>query len=158
MVNNPVGPPGVPPVPTVGAWFLGSVSGLSVCPAETIEITKITSALTSTLVASLIAFLLSWTSSLNKEALERLLLIMIASESNRRAFEVNYDSFGRHSAETKPVNTDTRSIRVGRYSTEADFRKPFLVTIRCLRVDSSHPRIISYSIDCQHIGGRSRVD
>src|SRR6266498_752150 len=60
MVNRPVGPPSGPPVPTDGDKFLGSVSGLGVCPTARTERTKITSAQRSTLVASLIAFLLRY--------------------------------------------------------------------------------------------------
>src|SRR5205085_5723140 len=60
MVNRPVGPPSGPPVPTDGDRFLGSVSGLGVCPTARTERTKITSAQRSTLVASLIAFLLRY--------------------------------------------------------------------------------------------------
>jgi hypothetical protein len=48
----------VPPVPTVGAWFLGSFSGLSVW-AVTADTSKVVaSAAKSALLASLIAFLL----------------------------------------------------------------------------------------------------
>src|SRR2546421_2106799 len=60
MVNRPVGPPSGPPVPTDGDRFLGSVSGLGVCPTTRTERTKITSAQRSTLVASFIAFLLRY--------------------------------------------------------------------------------------------------
>src|SRR5256885_11306209 len=60
MVNRPVGPPSGPPVPTDRDKFLGSVSGLGVCPTARTERTKITSAQRSTLVASLIAFLLRY--------------------------------------------------------------------------------------------------
>src|SRR2546430_3328022 len=58
MVNSPVGPPGDPPVPTVGAWFLGSFPGLSVCAETAATITNVLSAATSALFPNLIAFLL----------------------------------------------------------------------------------------------------
>src|SRR6185436_1545547 len=58
MVNRPVGPPGGPPVPTVGAWFRGSFAFLKVCADTAAHSTNMTSAVNSALVASLIAFLL----------------------------------------------------------------------------------------------------
>src|ERR671920_1404141 len=58
MVKSPVGPPGVPPVPTVGAWLRGSLPGRKVCAVAADSRTKVASAAKSALLASLIAFLL----------------------------------------------------------------------------------------------------
>src|ERR1044072_1213314 len=58
MVKSPVGPPGVPPVPTVGAWLAGSLPGLSVWAVTADNRIKVVSAAKSALLASLIAFLL----------------------------------------------------------------------------------------------------
>src|SRR5215213_3707556 len=58
MVKSPVGPPGVPPVPTVGAWLRGSLPGRSVCAVTADNRIKVVSAAKSALLASLIAFLL----------------------------------------------------------------------------------------------------
>src|SRR4051794_2537732 len=58
MVKSPVGPPGVPPVPTVGAWLRGSLPGRSVCAVAADNRIKVASAANSALLASLIAFLL----------------------------------------------------------------------------------------------------
>src|SRR5712692_1657404 len=58
MVNNPVGPPSGPPVPTDGELFLGSFSDF--CAYATADIMKMASATSSTLFASLIAFLLRY--------------------------------------------------------------------------------------------------
>src|SRR5947209_572817 len=58
MVNRPVGPPGEPPVPTVGAMLRGSPSDRSVCAAAAAHSVNSMSASQSALLASLIAFLL----------------------------------------------------------------------------------------------------
>src|SRR5919202_959635 len=58
MVKSPVGPPGGPPVPTVGAWLRGSLPGRSVCAVTADNRIKVASAAKSALLASLIAFLL----------------------------------------------------------------------------------------------------
>src|ERR671929_2076767 len=58
MVKSPVGPPGGPPVPTVGAWLRGSLPGRKVCAVAADSRTKVASAAESALLASLIAFLL----------------------------------------------------------------------------------------------------
>src|SRR2546423_5370977 len=58
MVKSPVGPPGGPPVPTVGAWLRGSLPGLRVCADTAANRIKVASAAKSALLASLIAFLL----------------------------------------------------------------------------------------------------
>src|ERR671912_260891 len=58
MVKRPVGPPGVPPVPTVGAWLRGSFSGLSVWAVTADTSRVVASAAKSALLANLIAFLL----------------------------------------------------------------------------------------------------
>src|ERR671928_1067520 len=58
MVKSPVGPPGAPPVPTVGAWLRGSLPGRSVCAVTADNRIKVASAAKSALLASLIAFLL----------------------------------------------------------------------------------------------------
>src|SRR5829696_2069378 len=58
MVKSPVGPPGVPPVPTVGAWLRGSLPGRKVCAVAADSRIKVASAAKSALLASLIAFLL----------------------------------------------------------------------------------------------------
>src|SRR5215217_8518875 len=58
MVKSPVGPPGVPPVPTVGALLRGSLPGRKVCAVAADSRTMVASAAKGALLASLIAFLL----------------------------------------------------------------------------------------------------
>src|ERR1041384_972843 len=58
MVNRPVGPPGCPPGPTVGAILRGSPSDRSVCAVAAAHSVNSMSANQSALLASLIAFLL----------------------------------------------------------------------------------------------------
>src|ERR1044072_3344885 len=58
MVKSPVGPPGSPPVPTVGAGWRGSLPGRKVWAVAADSRTMVASAAKSALLASLIAFLL----------------------------------------------------------------------------------------------------
>src|ERR1041384_7404564 len=58
MVNRPVGPPGEPPLPPVGAMLRGSPSDRSVCAVAAAHSVNNMSANQSALLASLIAFLL----------------------------------------------------------------------------------------------------